>query len=339
MPAHRIAFAGFRHSHIFDLYQRALDHPSLEIAAAAEENYEQSLLPAKSIEPTHRDFRRMIEEVPCEIVALGGAYGHRGAQAIAALEAGRHVIADKPLCTSLKELEEIARLAQRKGLHVGLMLDLRDHGNWIALRQTILSGAIGQVQTATVSGQHPLLFGTRPGWYFEPGLHGGTLNDIAIHAVDIIPWLTGLAITGVDFARAWNAKAVQAPHFADCAQFALRLSNGGGVLGDVSYLAPDGCGYTLGQYWRFTLHGTEGMAETSYARGGVSLVKNSDSQPSELPAAAPEPGGYLEDFLAEISGRPRAGGRTTRSNLEATRLALELQEAAENFPITPAPNT
>jgi len=33
------------------------------------------------------------------------------------------------------------------------------------------------------------VWGTRPAWYFEPGMHGGTLNDIAIHALDFIPWV------------------------------------------------------------------------------------------------------------------------------------------------------
>ena len=33
----------------------------------------------------------------------------------------------------------------------------------------------------------------------------------------------------------------------------LKLDNKGGVLADVSYLAPDSCGYSVPQYWRFTV--------------------------------------------------------------------------------------
>lgn len=324
----RISFAGFRHVHIFDLYQRALDHQRLKLAATCEENHTGSLMPAKGLKPSHADFDAMLASVDCDIVALGDCYGRRGSQAIRALRAGKHVIADKPLCTSLDELDEIEPLAREKNLRVGLMLDLRDHGNLIALRGVVRSGRIGAVQTVSFSAQHPLMWGKRPGWYFEQGLHGGTLNDIGIHALDFIPWLTGLGISEITAARSWNAKAVEAPHFKDCGQLALRLSNGGGVLGDVSYLAPDQCGYLIDNYWRITVHGTGGFAETSYNRNGVTVADDSSAAPELIPPASPRPGGYLQDFLDDIAGNPSPGGLTTGSNLRATRLALELESAA-----------
>jgi len=184
------------------------------------------------------------------------------------------------------------------------------------------------VQTLSFSAQHPLLRGKRPDWYFEPGMHGGTLNDIAIHAVDLIPWITGLGIVHIDAARTWNAKATHTPHFKDCGQLLLRLSNGGGVLGDVSYLAPDQCGYAIDSYWRIAIHGTRGFAETSYNRAGVSFADDTMKEPEILPPAPACPGGYLEDFLADIAGHPLESGRTTRSCLLATRQALELEREA-----------
>lgn len=325
---HRIAIAGFRHGHIFDLHQRALDHPDLELAATCEENYEASLMPAKGLSPDFTSFEKLLAETDCDIIALGDTYGRRGAQAIAALKAGKHVIADKPLCTSLHELDEIEALAKSSGLHVGLMFDIRDHGNFRALREVVSSGRIGAVQTVCTAGQHPLLHGTRPGWYFEDGQHGGTLNDIAIHAIDFIPWLTGRAITGVAAARSWNGKATFAPRFRDCGQFMLTLENGGGVIGDVSYLAPDASGYAIPNYWRVTLHGTRGFAETSWNAQGITVADDLAKEPELIPTAAGRPGGYLEDFLAELAGKPAADGLTTASCLAVSRLALQLEAAA-----------
>jgi predicted dehydrogenase len=209
------------------------------------------------------------------------------------------------------------------------MLDVRDRGNWIALRNVVRSGRIGEIQTISFSGQHPLMWGSRPAWYFEPGMHGGTLNDIAIHAMDFIPWLTGLEIEEIVAARAWNAKATEAPHFKDCAQLMLRLANGGGVLGDVSYLAPDACGYAIPNYWRITLHGTSGFAETSSNAHGITVADDSSKEPELIPSAPGRPGGYLQDFLNDIAGTSSPLGLTTESNLRATRQALEL-EAFQN---------
>lgn len=328
MKSLRLAFAGFRHAHLFDLYQRALAHPDIEVTGTWENDPASSLLPGRDIILSHSNYEELMSSG--DAVAIGDCYGRRGPRVIQALRAGKHVIADKPLCTSLEEWKEIEALASEKNLRIGLMLDMRDHGNLIALREVTTSGHIGEVQTVSFSAQHPLLWDRRPAWYFEPGMHGGTLNDIAIHAMDFIPWVTGLDIAKVDAARTWNAKAVQALHFKDCGQLFLRLSNGGGVLGDVSYLAPDQCGYALDNYWRITLHGTRGFAETSYNRTGVSFANDHMTQIELLPPASGRPGGYLEDFLADVAGTPRENGLDTPTCLRATRQSLELEAKAQN---------
>ena len=58
---------------------------------------------------------------------------------------------------------------------------------WRKLREIILSGELGEVASIHIDGQHPLNPSVRPGWYFEPGKHGGTINDIGIHAFDFVP--------------------------------------------------------------------------------------------------------------------------------------------------------
>jgi hypothetical protein len=118
------------------------------------------------------------------------------------------------------------------------------------------------------------------------------------------------------------------PKFELCAQAMFTLDNGAGVFGDVSYLAPDGCGYAAPQYWRFTVHGTEGVAETCYVARDVMLATRADASPRSIPAEADVSVGYLDDFLGEIRGQPRAGGLTTASVLDVARTSLEIQSAA-----------
>ena len=124
----------------------------------------------------------MLEETDCDAIAIGDYYAQRGSLIIQALSHGKHVISDKPLCTSLDELDEIERLAAAKSLKVNCMLDMRDSAPFISVRKLIRQGLIGEVHAITFGGQHPLLLGKRPAWYFEPGKHGGTINDIVIHA-------------------------------------------------------------------------------------------------------------------------------------------------------------
>jgi predicted dehydrogenase len=324
----RLAFAGFRHDHIMDVHARASVGHDIEIVAACEEDElaRQSVARAGKVNITHQTIASMLEDVPCDAVAVGDYYGKRGAIIIDALKRGKHVLSDKPLCTSLAELESIRSLAAEKRLQVGLMLDLRDAGQYIKVRELVRSGAIGEVQSVYIGGQHALRLGVRPQWYFEPGKHGGTINDIAIHGFDIIEWITGLRFVEVTAARTWNAFAPDYPHFHDGAQFVMKMDNGCGVIGDVSYFAPgDTGGSRFDPNWRITLWGRNGVIETSHSTP-VTVWRN--GHPSEVIESPPgDPGGYLRSFVASVEGRECA--LTTADSLRAAEVALKVQKAAD----------
>ena len=328
----RIAFAGFRHTHIEDVHVCAGKRDDIEVVAACEDDpaTREKVAAAGKIEITHETTDALLAWGEFDILAVGDYYARRGELLIRALEAGKHVMVDKPACTRLDELARIAELAAAGGLSVGCQLNMRDSGNYIALRQIVRGGKIGEVQTIDFQGQHPLSWGARPAWYFEAGKHGGTINGLAVHAIDLIGWATGRRIVEVTAARAWNARLKEVDFFQDGAQMMLRLDNDGGVLGDVSYLTPDNFAYQVPCYWRFTLHGSEGLAETSSGSEGVDVWATSDDAPRRVPPAEDRPAGYLDDFLAEVRGEaPAEGALTTEAVLAAARRTLTIQHAAD----------
>jgi predicted dehydrogenase len=321
----RLAFLGFRHGHVMGLYRAAQQHARVEVVAAIDEEP----VAAAAAAVTHGRYDQLLTAVAnVDAIAVGDYFGRRGEIIIRALEAGKHVIADKPICTNLSELAHIAALADERKRAVGCLLDMRDQGPYLTMRRLIRDdGAIGLVHTVTFTAQHPLLLGKRPAWYFEPGKHGGTINDIGIHAIDLIPWLTGRTIERVAAARAWNARLPQFPHFQDAAQIMLELDNGGGVLGDLSYLAPDGVGYAAEQYWRVTCHGDGGVVETNYNARTVTLAVGGEV--TSVPAESSNPTGCLDAFLDEIAGKPRDGALTTEKVIDASRRTLLIQQSAD----------
>ena len=319
----RLAFLGFRHGHVTGLYKSAQQHPRVEVVAAVDED----AAAADAARVTFGRYADALSSPAVDAVAVGEVFGRRGALVIAALEAGKHVIADKPICTRVAEVDRIAALAAQHRRAVGCLLDLRDHGPFLTMRRLIRGGAIGTVHTVNFTAQHPLMLGKRPAWYFEPGAHGGTINDIGIHAIDLIPWLTGRTIAATAAARAWNARLPRFPHFQDAAQVLLTLDNGGGVLGDLSYLAPEGAGYAADQYWRVTCHGDAGAVETNYNAKIVTLATRADVQ--NIPADANNPTGCLDAFLDEISGTAGDGALTTHDVLDASRRTLLVQQVAD----------
>jgi predicted dehydrogenase len=330
----RIAFLGFRHGHVRDAYRRARERPDVEIVACSEEDdgVRTALEREGAVKVTYRDHRRLLETVECDAVVVGTVFGRRGALIADALAAGRHVLTDKPACTSIAELDRIEVLARTRGREVGMMLEMRDAGVFIGVRRLVRGGAIGEVRAAAFGGQHPLLSATRPAWYHEEGCHGGTINDIAVHGIDLVPWMTGLRFSRIVAAREWQRGVPQGSHFRNAAQLMLVLENEAGVIGDVSYVSPDSHGYSLPLYWRFTLWGSGGVLETGLNAEEIVLFKDGESSGRALPPGPPNPGGYFESFLREVRGEPPdladEARLTTADVFAASRVALRAQEAA-----------
>lgn len=319
-----ILFYGFRHGHILGCYHQAQQHPDCRIVGALEEYTpaREKAEAALGVTFDQGSYESWLEKPEVEAVAIGGVFADRGPAIIKALQHGKHVISDKPLCTTLEQLEQIRTLAQQKNLKVGCLLDLRYIPAALRVKALMESCRLGQVRNVTFTGQHCLDYGKRDAWYFEPGRQGGTINDIAIHGVDLLPFMLGHSITKVHSARTWNAYAWKHPHFLDCATFMAELDNGAGVLADVSYAAPH---QPLPTYWNFQIWCDRGLVTFRCGSTEVTVYADGEKAPEVLPGIAPE-STLLDDFLKEI----RTGSTDfTHSVLASTETTLRIQQAAD----------
>ncbi len=323
----KIAFIGFRHGHIFSLYGKCLENPEIEIAGAWEDGEEyRGSAEEQGIEFIDSDYSCFMSDPTIDAIACGYYFAGRGKIALEALSAGKHFICDKPLCTKMSELDEIERLSREKNLSVGLMLDLRYMGVIPLAKEVISSGKLGKIHSVSFGGQHCLGYSSRPKWYFEDGKHGGSINDIGIHGIDLIEYLTDTRLAKVHGARCWNAFADKEPHFLDSAQLMVELDGGIGVIGDVSYSSPYGLKYKLPHYWRTTFWGTGGIMEFSSTSDELFIAYNNSKTP-EILTAKPLDYDYLTDFIDEISGKNVVFN--TARNLASTRDLLTIQEFAD----------
>lgn len=322
-----IAFAGLRHSHIFVLYEMAKNNPHYNIVGAFESD-ENAIAQAEQngIFINYKSFESLLLDSEVDIVALGGCFGDRGKMAIDALKAGKHVIADKPLCTSLSELDEIECLAKQKGLFVSCMFTMRFESKIRAVKELYNQGALGEINNICFGGQHPLQYGRRPDWYYEDGKHGGTINDIAIHAVDAIKFMFGIEIESVNAARCWNRFADCEPDFKDSAQFMAVADNGAGILGDVSYAIPDGVEFSLPYYWQFYVWGTKGVIRFSLNEKNAQYYLSGDAKPKALTEFEITED-YLTDFYNMVCGKSDVI-LTPEEVFSSTRKTLEIQKSS-----------
>jgi predicted dehydrogenase len=106
----------------------------------------------------------------------------------ALLDAGRHVLVDKPFVMHAAEAEELAKRSKAKGLVAGVAFNRRLDSGCLRARELIRSGALGAIRYVETT----QLGYERAGWFLDPHLGGGgPYTGRASHLTDLIPWLTG----------------------------------------------------------------------------------------------------------------------------------------------------
>ena len=127
-------------------------------------------------------------EVEAAIVATPN-YLH-APQAIALLEAGKHVMVEKPMAVSVAECDAMIAAAQHGGARLMVAHCWRFHPDVLAVRDRIAAGEFGEVVKTRGYGVHS---GWGPsGWFAEKRLAGGgALVDMGVHAIDTARFLLG----------------------------------------------------------------------------------------------------------------------------------------------------
>lgn len=114
---------------------------------------------------------------------------HHG-DALAAIDAGVHVLVEKPVTVTLEECDEIASRAALRGVTVGVGHMWRHREEVIELRDRIAAGEFGRIVRTHGWGVHAK-WGPS-GWFTDPVLAGGgALIDMGIHAIDTARFLLG----------------------------------------------------------------------------------------------------------------------------------------------------
>ena len=116
-------------------------------------------------------------------------------QAKAALEAGKHVICEKPLSKSLHEAKELVELARKTGLVNAVHFNLRYYPLVRQMKTMREKGELGNIYSILGSYlQDWLFYETDYNWRLEPDKSGDSraIADIGSHLMDIIEYITGL---------------------------------------------------------------------------------------------------------------------------------------------------
>jgi len=108
---------------------------------------------------------------------------------IRALKAGKHVLCEKPLASNTQEAEEMAKVADERGLVLSEAFAYRYHPLTARVKEIIASGEIGKVQH--IDAQFCFLLPSPNNIRFKYELAGGALMDCGCYPVSLIRYLAG----------------------------------------------------------------------------------------------------------------------------------------------------
>ncbi len=142
------------------------------------------------------DYAKMLADPAVQAVYIATPNAQHPEQVIAAARAGKHVLCDKPLAVTVADARRCVEECRSAGVGLGITFQTRFYDGMAEAAALVRDGGIGRVVTAEAQ------IGTRgnlpKGWRTDPALAGmGTLNNIGVHALDILRYLIGSEVSEV----------------------------------------------------------------------------------------------------------------------------------------------
>lgn len=152
--------------------------------------------------PFYDDARRMLDETKPDLAIISPIFGLTAEVIIECASRGIDVFSEKPVATSLEDLEKVIKTVKENNVRFCAMHYLRYDPAFYHAAQMVKDGRIGSVKMITA--QKSYRYGTRPDWYKDRKLYGGTIPWVGIHAIDWISAFSNkrfLSVTGLNVNR------------------------------------------------------------------------------------------------------------------------------------------
>ena len=154
-------------------------------------------------EQSTTDWRAAVDRDDIDVIDIVTPGDSHAEIAIAALEAGKHVLCEKPLANTVAEAEAMADAAQRalaRGVYAMVGFTYRRVPAATFARDLVASGRLGTINQVRASYRQDWLVdpGVPLAWRLQKDLAGsGALGDIGAHAIDLAQFITGMKLTSV----------------------------------------------------------------------------------------------------------------------------------------------
>jgi predicted dehydrogenase len=321
----RIGIIGLKGHHSYVL-EGARELGDCEIVAVSDAD-EQAVQNFKRREPlasraeTYHDWHHLAEHTLMDICVVADENGQRANQLIDLAQRGVHIVAEKPLATTLEDLRRVRAAFQASKSRLTMLLTMRHDAKYVTMRNLIQQGVVGQVRQVTCQKSYRL--GARPEWQKHRDRLGGTIPYIGIHALDLMWWVSSLEFKALAAFHGAGARA-EMNETEDTASILVSYAGGASGTARLDYLRPEPAPSHGDD--RLRIAGTEGVIEIVYPNHEPVLI-TSTAEPMRVEIEPTEH--LLSDFV-----RSMKDGKPSRIPAEdcyyITEVVLRAREAADD---------
>ncbi|HZL11760.1 MAG TPA: Gfo/Idh/MocA family oxidoreductase [Prolixibacteraceae bacterium] len=220
----------------------------------------------------------MIKAENIQMAIICTAHPYHANPAVEAMEAGAHVLIEKPLASTLQDCDLIIKAARRTGRKTGVISQRRWYQPIVRMKKAIDEGKIGTPMLGTVQ-----MLGWRDRSYFESDAWrgswkqegGGVLVNQSPHQLDLLQWLMGDIDEVFGYWSNINHPYIEVE---DTAVAVIRFKNG--ALGNILVSNSQ----KPGIYGKVHIHGSNGATVGSQPEGGAMFIagKTTITEPPKL---------------------------------------------------------
>jgi predicted dehydrogenase len=228
-------------------------HPDAELVAVCDLNAERARQKADQFgaAKSYSDYKELLADPDIDAVSVCTWNNTHAEISIAALRAGKHVLVEKPLCTTVEEALRIQEAVEETGKQLMIGYVRRYDPNARLLKEFVDKGEFGDLYYAKASSirRH----GNPGGWFADRSRSGGgPLIDIGVHMIDLCWYMMGrpkaVTVSGNTYRKLGNRANIRnLSHYKaadwdpkvntveDLASAMIRFENGASLQVDVSF--------------------------------------------------------------------------------------------------------
>lgn len=173
----------------------------------------------------YTDYIEMFKSENIDAVSICTESGYHAKIAIDCLNAGKHILIEKPMAMSIEDADKINNLAIEKNLKVGVCHQNRFNPPIQKLRRAVEEGRFGKIinVTARILWTRDQNYYNQAPWRGTKELDGGTLMNQCIHNIDLLQWMAGSEVERVHCERDTFLRNIEMEDFG---AILIRFKNG-----------------------------------------------------------------------------------------------------------------